>query len=700
MPATRYAASYRLFAFLAVSSTIAAVAWAISDITVLIIGILGLAAGHYYSWRRREISMRRRQVVLRSTILLFFMVLTAFLGGDIIVTGLSDRLLLSRYLIYGLVIGSFDLMWRRNVVASLILGGLLLVLISEFALNLWFLAFLLPFTILALVAVALGRIEGEANQMVLVGEFNWLSAGKFWFSFAAGALLVSALFFFFMPRLASSQVTQASWLPSRLDLSLRGLAMLPDKPSASVAPGIFPSFQGRGAGGDHATLGYIGSAADAPVMHVRSQISSYWRGLILDVYDGRGWLNTSYQLRLIDRARREYILPDSGASLEGQRVYWQTYYLLTDQPNAVFTGYRPGRIYLPVVGPVLLESGSLYRALSVVPYLKPDMLRLDHAVSGDSFNLALPFISERTAALAESIVQGAPTDYDKAARLEHFLMNNYPYDLSVEPLPPDRDAVDYFLFEQQAGYCAHFATAMAVMARQVGLPARVAAGYLPGYIDTLTGARIVRAGDAHAWVEIHFQKHGWVAFDPTPRPDANLGFASGRRWLYFGFEDYTGVSLASIVSPLVSRVAIGRFSMPAWIWVIILGGIIAAFIFALVFCRRRGRKPERETWEYSRLEGEARRLMLRLYHKMVALLAKKGFPPRQPHQPPYEYAALVCAQLPDTRAAIDWITSVTSRAAYVPATFSPSLVSEARQKLAELKRSLRSYHSRATGVSS
>jgi transglutaminase-like putative cysteine protease len=688
MPATRYAASYRLFAFLAVGSAIAAVAWAIGDITVLVVGILGHAAGHYYSWRQRNVFMRRRQVILRSTILLFFMVLTVFLGGDIIVTGLSDRLLLSRYLIYGLVIGSFDLMWRRNVVASLVLGGLLLVLISEFALDLWFLAFLLPFVVLALVAVALGRMEGEANQAVLVGGFSWLGAGRFWLSFAAGALLVSALFFFFMPRLASGQFAQASWLPSRLDLSLRGLTMLPGKPSASVAPGIFPSLQGRGADGDHATLGYVGSAADEPVMHVRSRVSSYWRGLVLDIYDGRGWLNASYQIRLIDRSRREYIFPDSSPTLAGRRIYWQTYYLLTDQPNAVFTGYRPGRIYLPVVGPVLLESGSLYRSLSVMPDLQPDRLRLDQAVAEDSFNLVLPFISERTAALAESIVRGAPTDYDKAARLERFLMTNYPYDLNVGPLPPGRDAVDYFLFEQQAGYCAHFATAMAVMARHTGLPARVAAGYLPGYIDTLTGAHIVRVGDAHAWVEIYFQEHGWVAFDPTPRPDANLGFASRGGWLHFGFEDYTGVSLVSVVSPLVSKVSIGKVSVSGWIWLVILAGIIMTIAFALFYRRRGKRKAKTEIREYSRLDGEARRLALRLYSKMVAILAKKGFPPRPPHQSLYEYAVSVCARVPDAREAIDWMTGLASRAAYDPVTFEPSSIAEAKEKLAELKRSL------------
>jgi len=689
MQATKYSATYRIFAFLAVSITIVAVAWTISDITLLVVGILGLAAGHYYSWRRREIHMRRSLFVLRSLILLFFMALTVYLGGDIIVTGLSDRMLLSRYLIYGMVIGSFDLMWRRNVVASLILGGLLLVLISEFALNLWFLAFLLPFTILALIAMALGRIESEADQVVLVGEFSWLSAGKFWLSFATGSLLIAALFFLFIPRLANSQVTQMSWLPSRLDLSMWGPATLPSKPSASVAPGIFPSFTGGGAGDDYATLGYTGSAADEPVMHVRSRVSSYWRGLILDVYDGRGWLNAAYQIRLIDRNRREYVLPDSGPNLEGQRVYWQAYYLLTDQPNAIFTGYRPGRIYLPVVGPVILESGSLYRALSPVPNLKPDMLRLDRVVAEDTYNLELPFISERTEALAESIVRDAPTDYDKAARLERFLMTNYPYDLTVEPLPPDRDAVDYFLFEQQAGYCAQFATTMAVMARQVGLPARVAAGYLPGYIDTLTGAHIVRAGDAHAWVEIHFQKHGWVAFDPTPRQNANLGFLSGRNWLYFGFEDYTGVSLANVISPIVGKVSIGRFTMPAWIWVIIPGGIIAAIVFAFFFKRRRRGKVKPALWEYSRLEGEARRQVLRLYNRMVVLLAKKGFPRRQPYHSPYEYATIICTRVPNVREAIEWMTGIASRAAYDPGLLDTSVISAAKSKLSELSNTLR-----------
>lgn len=683
MRMNNYSASSRFFAFLAVSCCIAAVAWAIRDPLLLAIGIPGLAAGHLYSWRRRDASIRR------SLILLLFMVLTAFLGGDILLSGLSDRLLLSRYLIYGLVLGSFDLMRRRNVVASLILGILLLVLISEFALDWWFLAFLVAFTILALAAVAVGRVETETSQALLVGELRWLTAGKAWLGLAAGTLLLSAVFFLLMPRLASRDILQAAWLPSRLDLSLGGPATLPSKPSAPALSGIFPSRQDSEAlgNGKYATLGYVGSLADKAVMQVRSRVSSYWRGATLDEYDGRGWLPSSSQIKLHDEGRGEFTLPDSKPSLSGEKVYWQVYYLLSDQPNAVFTGYNPGRIYLPQAGQASLERGTLYRALSVVPYLRPELLRNDSVVSEDITNLTLPPISERTAALAESIVLGASTDYDKAARLERFLLTNYPYELNVEPLPPGRDAVDFFLFEQQAGYCSHFATSMAVMARHVGLPARVAVGYLPGFIDPMTGAHIVRVGDAHAWVEIHFRQHGWVAFDPTPTPDAAMGFAAGRNWVYFGLEGFTGVTLASLLSPLAGNFSLGPLSVPGWVWVVLPGVGIATTVLVLLLIRRRVRSRQ-EVKGYSILDGESRRIILDLYGKMVSVLVKKGLPSRQPYQPPYEYAAIISAQIPNSRETIEWLSEVASSAAYNPKPFNTLTITEARRRLTELRQAL------------
>jgi hypothetical protein len=107
---------------------------------VLAIGILGLAAGHYYSWRRRDNVSTRRTLIL----FFFMLILTIYLGQEMLLYGAGDRVLLARYLIYGLALGSFDLMRKRNLLASLILGALLLMIISEIALNLWFLVFRMP----------------------------------------------------------------------------------------------------------------------------------------------------------------------------------------------------------------------------------------------------------------------------------------------------------------------------------------------------------------------------------------------------------------------------------------------------------------------------------------------------------------------------------------------------------------------------
>ena len=80
--------------------------------------------------------------------------------------------------------------------------------------------------------------------------------------------------------------------------------------------------------------------------------------------------------------------------------------------------------------------------------------------------------------------------------------------------------------------------------------------------------------------------------------------------------------------------------------------------------------------------------MLKLYHKMVAVLIRKGLPFRQPHQPPYEYATIINVQIPDNRETIEWLTQAASSAAYDPNPFRPSTLFEARRRLSALKRTL------------
>jgi transglutaminase-like putative cysteine protease len=93
-------------------------------------------------------------------------------------------------------------------------------------------------------------------------------------------------------------------------------------------------------------------------------------------------------------------------------------------------------------------------------------------------------------------------------------LRQYPYSLEVTGPPPNVDPVAYFLFELQAGYCDYYASAMVVMARSLGLPARMGVGYLAQPADE-AGVQTIRQLHGHSWAEIYFAGVGWVEFEPT-----------------------------------------------------------------------------------------------------------------------------------------------------------------------------------------
>jgi hypothetical protein len=117
-------------------------------------------------------------------------------------------------------------------------------------------------------------------------------------------------------------------------------------------------------------------------------------------------------------------------------------------------------------------------------------------------------------ALARESTAGAPTAYDKALALQDHL-RTYPYTLELDAPPADRDVVDYFLFDLKRGYCDYYASAMVVMARSVGLPARLAVGYTTGAYDQDDQVYRVSMAEAHSWPEIYFNEFGWIPFEPT-----------------------------------------------------------------------------------------------------------------------------------------------------------------------------------------
>jgi hypothetical protein len=126
-----------------------------------------------------------------------------------------------------------------------------------------------------------------------------------------------------------------------------------------------------------------------------------------------------------------------------------------------------------------------------------------------------PELPGRVRKLAWQITAGETNPYDKAKAIENYLRSSYPYDLEIPAPPADRDVTDYFLFDLKKGYCDYYATAMVVLARASGIPARFVSGYAPGSYDALNAHYVVRELDAHSWAEVYFLEIGWVEFEPT-----------------------------------------------------------------------------------------------------------------------------------------------------------------------------------------
>lgn len=146
-------------------------------------------------------------------------------------------------------------------------------------------------------------------------------------------------------------------------------------------------------------------------------------------------------------------------------------------------------------------------------------------------------IPSRVRELARSITDGEDTDYARATAIEEWLSGSFPYTLDPGRLPEGEDFVDHFLFDEQQGYCTYFASAMVVMLREIGIPARYVEGYVLPDNGGDSNAFQVTNRNAHAWPEVYFEGFGWMQFEPTPgfagiteyliEQDAEEAFAGG-----------------------------------------------------------------------------------------------------------------------------------------------------------------------------
>ena len=243
----------------------------------------------------------------------------------------------------------------------------------------------------------------------------------------------------------------------------------------------------------------------------------------------------------------------------------------------------------------------------------------------------------RVRALADQITADPGNPYERALAVQAWLQANTVYDLTVAREPDGVDAVDHFLFETQRGFCEHIASAMVVLLRAAGVPARIATGYGPGARNPLTGYHEVRWSDAHAWVEVLMPQQGWMTFDPTfGVPPAEPSW--GSRFVAPEVIAAIGRAVAGVVPPGL-REAVGDAVRAIGAGLRDAAGAIVAFALAaalgvgLILAlrrRRRGRDP-----------GPPDDVG-RAFEELVAALGAAGHP-RAPSATPREYLAEVRA---------------------------------------------------------
>jgi transglutaminase-like putative cysteine protease len=424
-----------------------------------------------------------------------------------------------------------------------------------------------------------------------------------------------------------------------------------------------------------------------------------WRGIALEIFDGTTWKSAprdeqplvpnvalgpgAYQVEPLDSGVRPSQLTEQTILLE---------------PLSTPTLFASSRLIALAGAPRLRIDGTgslqavrvegrrfTYRALSDTVQPTPDVLRGD--VSTDypeevrRFDLPLPELDPRIAEIAREVAGDAATPYEKALRVESFLKNTFAYSLTPSRVDTSTDPVADFLCNTRTGHCEYFATAMTVMLRSLGVPARVVNGFQMGEYNEMTGSYTVRQLDAHSWVEVYFAGQGrWIEFDPTPAAGINaydVDMSARVRqslealhlmWIRYvvALDSREQVSLvrraqqwlASVRASIRTTANSWRMAMAAFIrgsmdsgWLsanLMAAGVIALVLFgasSLAAMALHGRGwsfagfvlPVWRWRGFSRRRSTPAQTAVRFYEQMLAILSRHGID-RAANQTPREFA--------------------------------------------------------------
>ena len=310
---------------------------------------------------------------------------------------------------------------------------------------------------------------------------------------------------------------------------------------------FFPGFSNQ------VNLGDIGEikTSSRPVMHIRidSPLTvgpMKWRGAALTDFDGKRWSNPNRKLETILVENEHVALAPAGLPPPGRRVSYRVELEALENDTLFFAGtpqildLRARALYRSATASFHLGHAvprgfryDVYSLLDDPPERAP--VRFPPPVlplASRELYLQLPALDSRIAELGRRFASNATGDLARARAVERHLRSDYGYALEL----PDREVADplaHFLFVRRKGHCEYFASSMAVMLRSLGIPARLATGFQSGVYNPVSGLWLVRASDAHSWVEAWIPGYGWTTFDPTPA-DSNAGGLAilGRLALY------------------------------------------------------------------------------------------------------------------------------------------------------------------------
>ena len=403
---------------------------------------------------------------------------------------------------------------NRDHLYTAVIAFLELVAAAILSINFNFFVFLTLYLLFAMAALTSGEIRrsmlrSPATARSGLSRFHPRLAALS-LSITAGILILTGGLFFVLPRTADAAF--ARLIPQRFHL---------------------PGFSNQ------LNLGEFGElkTTSRPMMHIHvwgeAPAGLKWRGGALLEFDGHRWSNSRQPPERVPVVNGEAALIPAGNRQFGRHLNYDVSYDELDTDALFFAGVPEsvrvqrssvmrgvGNTYRIGQSPDPAFRYGAYSRLedppeSALPPAPAPVLSLAERER----TLQLPQLDPRIPALAREAAGETVSDMMRARKLEAFLRTRYTYTLQL-PSHPVSDPLAYFLFTRRRGHCEYFASAMAVMLRTLGIPSRMATGFQSGVYNPMTELWLVRASDAHTWVEAWIGGYGWMTFDPTP-PDPN-----------------------------------------------------------------------------------------------------------------------------------------------------------------------------------